>query len=250
MRQSEFDNTRDDVCGAIRNSRPNQTPSGKDLAQRRLDLAAAISVAIILLRLGGQSKLAAAAGSPSGAICSSSAPAAWARAGWPVRSGTRLAGKTCPSLIPVCRGLLIWRLPMAKRSAIGLLARLRPDREVLLKAQGVLAQGLRADQVRARRRHRRVLQIPDLGRMRDILPQLRIWRWRSKISGSTAAARSAVHTRFTTLSHHVNAEALERAFWRRKRHASMEVNGMAVTDYEQNLEASLQDLTTPVQGSP
>ena len=40
----------------------------------------------------------------------------------------------------------------------------------------------------------------------------------------------------------VNAEALERAFWRRKRHASMEVNGMAVTDYKQNLEASLQDL--------
>jgi hypothetical protein len=30
----------------------------------------------------------------------------------------------------------------------------------------------------------------------------------------------------------------------------MEVNGMAVTDYEQNLEASLQDLTTAVQRTP
>jgi len=37
---------------------------------------------------------------------------------------------------------------------------------------------------------------------------------------------------------------------RRKRQASAVVNGIAATDYEQNLEASLQDLTTPVQGTP
>ena len=61
---------------------------------------------------------------------------------------------------------------------------------------------------------------------------------------------------FTTLSHHVNAETLERAFWRRKRLvrrtrlASMEVYGIAVTDYEQNLEARPQDVTTAVQGTP
>jgi RNA-directed DNA polymerase len=57
-----------------------------------------------------------------------------------------------------------------------------------------------------------------------------------------AAARAAVHTRFTALLHHVDVEALERAFRRQKRQASAGVDGITVTAYEQNLEANLQDL--------
>ena len=61
-----------------------------------------------------------------------------------------------------------------------------------------------------------------------------------------AAARSAVQTRFTALLHHVNTEALERAFRRQKRQASAGVDGITVTDYEQKLEANLQDLCARV----
>lgn len=57
-----------------------------------------------------------------------------------------------------------------------------------------------------------------------------------------AAARSAVQTRFTALLHHVDVAALERAFRRQKRQASAGVDGITVTDYEQNLAANLQDL--------
>jgi group II intron reverse transcriptase/maturase len=61
-----------------------------------------------------------------------------------------------------------------------------------------------------------------------------------------AAARAAVRTRFTALLHHVDVEALGRAFRRQKRLASAGVDGMTVTGYEQNLEANLQDLCTRV----
>jgi group II intron reverse transcriptase/maturase len=57
-----------------------------------------------------------------------------------------------------------------------------------------------------------------------------------------AAARAAVQTRFTALLHHIDAAALERAFRRQKRQASAGVDGITVADYEQNLEANLQDL--------
>ena len=61
-----------------------------------------------------------------------------------------------------------------------------------------------------------------------------------------AAARSAVQTRFTALLHHVDVEALERAFRRQKRQAGAGVDGITVADYEQNLAANLQDLCARV----
>src|SRR3954451_14152231 len=54
-----------------------------------------------------------------------------------------------------------------------------------------------------------------------------------------AAARAAVQTRFTALLHHVDVEALERAFRRQKRQASAGVDGIAVADHEQSLEVKL-----------
>ena len=61
-----------------------------------------------------------------------------------------------------------------------------------------------------------------------------------------ATARVAVQTRFTALLHHVDVEALERAFRRQKRRASAGVDGMTVAEYEQNLEVNLQDLCSRV----
>jgi retron-type reverse transcriptase len=61
-----------------------------------------------------------------------------------------------------------------------------------------------------------------------------------------AAARSAVRTQFTALLHHLDVGALERAFRRQKRQASAGVDGITVADYEQNLEANLQNLCTRV----
>jgi group II intron reverse transcriptase/maturase len=57
-----------------------------------------------------------------------------------------------------------------------------------------------------------------------------------------AAARRAVHTRFTALLHHVDPAALERAFRRQRRQASAGVDGMTVAAYEQDLGTNLQDL--------
>ena len=68
----------------------------------------------------------------------------------------------------------------------------------------------------------------------------------SNLARVNAAARAAVQTRFTALLHHVDVEALERAFRRQKRQASAGVDGITVADYEQNLEANLQDLCTRV----
>lgn len=61
-----------------------------------------------------------------------------------------------------------------------------------------------------------------------------------------AAAREAVQTRFTALLHHIDAEALLRAFRRQKRRASAGVDGITVAEYERNLEANLRDLCTRV----
>jgi len=47
----------------------------------------------------------------------------------------------------------------------------------------------------------------------------------SYLARVNAAARSAVQTRFTALLHHVNTEALERAFRRQKRQAMRESTG-------------------------
>ena len=61
-----------------------------------------------------------------------------------------------------------------------------------------------------------------------------------------AAALAAVQTRFTALLHHLDVEALERAFWRQKRRASAGVDGITVDDYERNLGNNLQDLCARV----
>lgn len=64
----------------------------------------------------------------------------------------------------------------------------------------------------------------------------------SNLARVNATVRSAAHTRITALLHHVEAEALERAFRRQKRQASAGVDGITVADYEQNLDANIQDL--------
>jgi len=61
-----------------------------------------------------------------------------------------------------------------------------------------------------------------------------------------AAAREAVQTRFTALLHHVDVEALERAFLRQKPKASAGVDGITVEDYERNLENNLRDLCAKI----
>src|ERR671911_868579 len=61
-----------------------------------------------------------------------------------------------------------------------------------------------------------------------------------------AAAHAAVQTRFTALLHHVDVEALERAFRRQKRRASAGVDGMTVADDERDLEVNLRDLCTRI----
>ena len=49
-------------------------------------------------------------------------------------------------------------------------------------------------------------------------------------------------TRFTALLHHVNVDALRRAFGRLKRGAAAGVDGETVATYEQNLSEKLQGL--------
>jgi RNA-directed DNA polymerase len=68
----------------------------------------------------------------------------------------------------------------------------------------------------------------------------------SNLGRVNAAACSAVQTRFTALLHHVDIEALGRAFRRQKRQASAGVDGITVAGYEQNLKVNLQDLCARV----
>ncbi|HYN10987.1 MAG TPA: reverse transcriptase domain-containing protein, partial [Vicinamibacterales bacterium] len=56
------------------------------------------------------------------------------------------------------------------------------------------------------------------------------------------AASKDKKTRFTALLHHVNVEALTRAFGRLKRNAAAGVDGETVATYEQGLPEKLQDL--------
>jgi RNA-directed DNA polymerase len=60
------------------------------------------------------------------------------------------------------------------------------------------------------------------------------------------AARRDSQARFTSLLHHVDVQALERAFWRLKRRAAAGVDGETVENYEQNLRERLRDLCTRV----
>jgi group II intron reverse transcriptase/maturase len=57
-----------------------------------------------------------------------------------------------------------------------------------------------------------------------------------------AAARSAAQTRFTALLHHVDLEALGRAFDRQHKRAAAGVDGMTVEIYGQALAENLQNL--------
>jgi len=50
-----------------------------------------------------------------------------------------------------------------------------------------------------------------------------------------AAAKQAAQTRFTALLHHVDEDALLRAFRRQKRQASAGVDGVTVAKYEEEL---------------
>jgi RNA-directed DNA polymerase len=62
------------------------------------------------------------------------------------------------------------------------------------------------------------------------------------------AASRDKKTRFTALLHHVNVEALGRAFGRLKRGAAAGVDGETVATYEQGLSEKLQDLCDRVHG--
>ena len=64
----------------------------------------------------------------------------------------------------------------------------------------------------------------------------------ANLSRVNEAARRSRQTRFTALLHHVDDEALMRAFRRQRRAASAGVDGVTVEDYEQNLVANLRDL--------
>ena len=56
------------------------------------------------------------------------------------------------------------------------------------------------------------------------------------------AAKRWRQTRFTALLHHVDVEALERAFWRLRRKAAPGVDGMTVETYEGRLTDNLREL--------
>lgn len=64
----------------------------------------------------------------------------------------------------------------------------------------------------------------------------------SRLARVNAAARSAAQTRFTALLHHIDQEALGRAFDRQRRRAAAGVDGITVQAYEQNLAENLQEL--------
>jgi len=59
----------------------------------------------------------------------------------------------------------------------------------------------------------------------------------AKLVQVNEAARRSRQTRFTALLHHVDDEALLRAFRRQRWAASAGVDGVTVADYEQNLDA-------------
>ena len=64
----------------------------------------------------------------------------------------------------------------------------------------------------------------------------------AKLARVNEVARSSRQIRFTALLHHVDDEALTRAFERQRRAASAGVDGVTVGEYEQNLDANIRDL--------
>ena len=66
--------------------------------------------------------------------------------------------------------------------------------------------------------------------------------WRNRLARVNKAARRDRKTQFTALLHHVTPEALERSFRRLRRQAAAGMDGMTVSEYEQDLESRLQDL--------
>jgi RNA-directed DNA polymerase len=63
-----------------------------------------------------------------------------------------------------------------------------------------------------------------------------------------AAASATGRTRFTALLHHVDVDALERAFRRQRRAASPGVDRVTMEQYEQDLEGNLQRLHARIHG--
>lgn len=68
----------------------------------------------------------------------------------------------------------------------------------------------------------------------------------SNLARVNEAARRDKKTRFTSLMHHVDVAALDRAFRRLKRRAAPGVDGETVASYEERLEERLADLCTRV----
>jgi RNA-directed DNA polymerase len=81
------------------------------------------------------------------------------------------------------------------------------------------------------------------GEKGEVRTQSRV-TWPANLARVNAAARAAAQTRFTALLHHVDVDALKRAFYRQKRGASAGVDGITMAGYEQNLENNLRDLRT------
>ncbi|WP_245283395.1 group II intron reverse transcriptase/maturase [Bradyrhizobium sp. WSM2793] len=64
-----------------------------------------------------------------------------------------------------------------------------------------------------------------------------------------AAAKQAAQTRFTALLHHIDEDALLRAFRRQKRQASAGVDGITVAKYEERLTDNIRDLCARVHAA-
>src|ERR1700723_876236 len=56
------------------------------------------------------------------------------------------------------------------------------------------------------------------------------------------AARQRKKERFTALLHHISIDLLDEAFFELRKDAAPGVDGLILTDYEQNLERNLEDL--------
>ena len=80
----------------------------------------------------------------------------------------------------------------------------------------------------------------DRTRSRSILP--------ANLARVNDAAKRSRQTRFTALLHHVDVEALERAFRRLRRKAAPGVDGMTVDAYAGDLEENLRDLCDRLHG--
>lgn len=70
--------------------------------------------------------------------------------------------------------------------------------------------------------------------------------WPAHLERVNTAARRAAQTRFTALLHHVDEDALHRAFRRQRRRAAAGVDGITVQAYEQHLAENLRDLCSRV----